>query len=182
EPQRVAGGVALGHEQAEHLVGAESLDAERSDDRAVDAAGNADHRAAAAEVAQHLLAQQAGDALDFGGSIDLENALVEHDQEVMGWGRSRAQRRRGARSLPPAPAGVSPRKRIHPSPSRRLKNASPAPSAPISSGLRACATTEALGTRTKQCRRLSARAKRGSIRPSMALAPRRTACSKRCAS
>jgi hypothetical protein len=56
EAEGVVRGVPLGHEDAEHLLFAERARTQRADDRAVDAAGEADDRAAPAQLPQHLRA------------------------------------------------------------------------------------------------------------------------------
>ena len=64
EVERVRGGLALGHEDAEDALGPEGARAEVGDEARVDAAGEADDGPAAAEVLVDDLAQALGDLVD----------------------------------------------------------------------------------------------------------------------
>ena len=78
QTQRVVRRVALGHEDAEHALLAQRLDAQGGDDRAVDAAREADHGAAAAQRAHDLLPDGLGDGRRHRRGVDCEDFLREH--------------------------------------------------------------------------------------------------------
>ena len=85
ETQALPVGVALGHEQRQHPLAAEGMHGERRRHARIDAAGKADDGTAAAEIPQHLGAQDAGDPLDLGRRVEF--------QRLGGKDRARLQRR-----------------------------------------------------------------------------------------
>jgi len=72
QAQRIARGVALGHQEREHALGTERAHREGEHHRAIDSAGDAHDQAAPAQRAAHLLAERARDLLGGRGRVDRE--------------------------------------------------------------------------------------------------------------
>ncbi len=78
QAESVRRGVALGHEEGEHLVPAEGAHREGGHHRAVDAAREADHHPPALQRPEDLLAERRLDPRGDGGRVDPEHVPGEH--------------------------------------------------------------------------------------------------------